>query len=80
MAMQPRVVEPPHSSAPMRAWMLHVMTSPPLRMSRADDRAYLIDMIQQLARLARTAGEVEVEILLRAVLDIAKATAQRRPN
>ena len=65
-------------SAPMRAWMLHVMSSPPLRISRDAARAYLIDMIQQLAKLARTVGEVEVEILLRAILDIARATAQRR--
>ena len=64
----------------MPAWMLHVMTSPPLRMSRDEERAYLMDMIQQLARLARTVGEVEVEILLRAILDIARATAQSRSS
>ncbi len=54
------------------------MTSPSLAMSHDEERAYLLDMIQQLARLARTAGEIEVEILLRAILDITRASAQRR--
>ena len=57
---------------------LRAMTSPSLGMARDDERDYLLDMIQQLARLARTAGEVEVEILLRAILDIVRARAQRR--
>lgn len=54
------------------------MTSPSFVVSRDEERAYLLDMIQQLARLARTAGEVEVEILLRAILEITRAGAQRR--
>ena len=54
------------------------MASPPFGMSRDEERAYLLDMIKQLARLARTAGEIEVEILLRATLEITRASAQRR--
>ena len=54
------------------------MAPPSLRVSRDEERAYLIDMIRQLARLARTTGETEMEILLRAILDVARATAQRR--
>ena len=45
---------------------------------RQDDREYLLDMIEQLAKLARGTGETEVAILLKAILDVVREADRRR--
>ena len=41
-------------------------------------REYLLDMLQQLARLARTSGEVQIAILLEAVLAVDKVVRAKK--
>ena len=54
------------------------MTPPPPQIPREWDREYLLDMINQLAKLAREAGETEVAILLKAILDVVDEADRRR--
>lgn len=56
------------------------MTQTPSPKQFEEERAYLLEMIRHLVRLARTAGEIEVEILLRAILEITQANARRRAS
>jgi len=41
-------------------------------------REYLLDMLQQLARLARASGEVQIAILLEAVLAVDQVVRAKR--
>ncbi len=54
------------------------MMPPPLQPTREDARAYLLDMIGQLAKLARGTDEMEIEILLKATLDVVRESDRRR--
>ena len=56
------------------------MTPPPPHPPSEEGREYLLDMINQLAKLARGTGETEVEILLKAILDVVRESDRRRLN
>ena len=48
----------------------------PVPSRRAATHEYIIDMVQQLARLARGSGEMQIAILLEAVLAADRAAAR----
>ena len=50
----------------------------PVPTRRAATHEYILDMVQQLARLARGSGEMQIAILLEAVLAADKAATQAR--
>ena len=45
-----------------------ILSPDPVPSRRAATHEYIVDMVQQLARLARGSGEVQIAILLEAVL------------
>ena len=50
----------------------------PFPTQREGAREYLFEMIEQLAALARRTGDVEIAILLKAVLDSARVADRKR--
>jgi hypothetical protein len=50
----------------------------PFPQPRESARAYLFEMIEQLARLARGNGDVEVAIYLKAILDAERVAERKR--
>ena len=54
------------------------VTTTPCCEQRDSDRDYLFEMIEQLAKLARRTGDMDVAILLRAILDAARVAERKR--
>ena len=56
----------------------HAVTSSNVPNPREGARDYLFEMIEQLSKMARRTGEVEVAILLKAILDAARVAERSR--
>ena len=52
--------------------------TPPVPALQADGRAYVLDMIAELAKLARKLGEAQIAIHLEAILAAASASQRGR--
>ena len=55
------------------------VTPTPFPNQRDSGRDYLFEMIEQLAKLARRTGDLDIAIHLKAILDAARVAERKRP-
>jgi len=57
----------------------HARASAPLPTARDDARAYLFEMVEEMAKMARRVGEDAVAIHLQAILEAGRSAQRKRP-